>query len=177
MTIRSGSQITAAVLDAAKNLRVIGRPGVGVDNVDLEAATRHGIVVMNSPMGNLVSTAELTFALLLAVARNIAQADASHEGGEVGPQGVRRRRSCPASASASSASAASAARWRTRCRAFGMEVVAFDPFVLPAVAEALGARAAQLRRAARRRSDFITLHTTLSKETQQPDRTPRRSRR
>ena len=69
--IRSGSQITAEVLDAAKSLKVIGRPGVGVDNVDLAAATRRGVIVMNSPGGNLVSTAELTLSLLLCLARNI----------------------------------------------------------------------------------------------------------
>src|SRR6185295_11461961 len=82
ITLRSGSQITAEVLDAAKTLRVIGRPGVGVDNVDLEAATRRGVVVMNSPGGNLVSTAELALALILSVARPIAAADASMKAGK-----------------------------------------------------------------------------------------------
>jgi len=77
ITIRSGSQITAEVLEAAKSLKVIGRPGVGVDNVDLAAATRRGVIVMNSPGGNLVSTAELALALLLSLARNIPGADAS----------------------------------------------------------------------------------------------------
>src|SRR5687768_9285566 len=77
MLVRSGSQITAEVLGSAKNLKVIGRPGVGVDNVDLKAATRRGIMVMNSPGGNMVSTAELAFAMLLATARNIPQADAA----------------------------------------------------------------------------------------------------
>src|SRR5262245_16765167 len=82
MTIRSSSQITAEVLDAAKSLRVIGRPGVGVDNVDLAAATRRGVIVMNSPGGNLVSTAELALALLLSVARHIPAADASMKAGK-----------------------------------------------------------------------------------------------
>ena len=82
MTIRSSTQVTAEVIDAAKNLRVIGRPGVGVDNVDLAAATRRCIVVMNSPGGNLVSTAELAMALLLSLARNIAPADASMKAGK-----------------------------------------------------------------------------------------------
>ena len=80
--IRSGSQITAEVLDAAKSLKVIGRPGVGVDNVDLQAATRRGVIVMNSPGGNLVSTAELALALILSIARNIPQADASMKSGK-----------------------------------------------------------------------------------------------
>ena len=169
MTIRSGSQINGEVLDAAKNLRVIGRPGVGVDNVDLEAATRRGIVVMNSPMGNLVSTAELTLALLLAVARNIAQADASHEGREVGPQGVRRRR------------AVGQAHRRRRLRPHRPRGGEPLPGVRHGSLRLRSVRAAgdRRRRWARAllsfdellaRCDFITLHTTLTKETPQPDR-------
>ena len=75
--IRSGSQMNAEVIEAAKSLKVIGRAGVGVDNVDLAAATRRGVLVMNSPGGNTISTAELAVALMLALARNLAPADAS----------------------------------------------------------------------------------------------------
>ena len=75
--VRSGSQMNAGVIDAAKSLKVIGRAGVGVDNVDLAAATRRGVLVMNSPGGNTVSTAELAVALMLALARNLAPADAA----------------------------------------------------------------------------------------------------
>src|SRR5512142_165699 len=75
--IRSGSQMNADVIGAARCLKVIGRAGVGVDNVDLVAATRRGVLVMNSPGGNTLSTAELTIALMLALARNIAPADAA----------------------------------------------------------------------------------------------------
>ena len=82
MTIRSGSQVTAEVVEAASSMIVIGRPGVGVDNVDLEAATRRGIIVMNSPLGNMISTAEFTVALLLALARNVARADAGIKAGK-----------------------------------------------------------------------------------------------
>ncbi len=163
LTIRSGSNINEAVTAAAKNLRVIGRPGVGVDNVDVEAATRHGIVVMNSPMGNLASTAELTFALLLAVARNIAQADASLKAGK-----WDRKAFAGAELSGKNIGVIGFGRIgrevANRCRAFGMEVFAFDPFVLPATIEALGARALSFDELLAR-SDFITLHTTMSKET------------
>src|SRR5512142_321606 len=75
--IRSGSKMNAEVIDAAKNLKVIGRAGVGIDNVDLAAATRRGVLVMNSPSGNTVSTAELAVGLMVALARNIAPADAA----------------------------------------------------------------------------------------------------
>ena len=139
MTIRSGSQITAEVLEAGRRLKVIGRPGVGVDNVDLAAATRLGIMVMNSPMGNLVSTAELTLALLFAVARNVAQADAAMKaerwerkafpgvelsGKRLGVVGFGRI----------------GREVAARARALGMEIAAFDPFVAPAVADAPGTR-------------------------------------
>src|SRR5688572_19594643 len=82
MLVRSGSKVTADVLTEAKNLKVIGRGGVGVDNVDLQAATRKGIMVMNSPQGNMVSTAELAFAMMLGLARNLSPADASMKSGK-----------------------------------------------------------------------------------------------
>jgi D-3-phosphoglycerate dehydrogenase / 2-oxoglutarate reductase len=160
--IRSGSQITAEVLDAASSLRIIGRPGVGVDNVDLEAATRRGVVVMNSPGGNLVSTAELTLALLLAVARNVAQADAAMKkerwerkafagvelhGKRIGVIGLGRI----------------GREVAARCQKLGMEVVGFDPFVSQAVAETLGVRLLPLEDLLGG-SDFLTLHTTLTPE-------------
>ena len=163
LTIRSSSRITSQVLDAARSLRVIGRPGVGVDNVDLEAATRRGIVVMNSPGGNLVSTAELTMALLFAVARNVAAADASIKarkwdrkaftgvelhGKRMGVVGLGRI----------------GREVAARCRGLGMDVVAFDPFVAAAVAEAQQVPLLPLEELLKT-CDFITLHTTLSRET------------
>ena len=163
MMIRSGCQITAEVLDAAQNLRIIGRPGVGVDNVDLEAATRRGVVVMNSPGGNIASTAELTLALILALARNVPQADAAMKAGRwdrksfagvelqgkrIGVVGLGRI----------------GREVAARCRALGMEVVAYDPFVAPALAEELQIALLSFEQVIQG-SDFVTLHTTLTKET------------
>jgi D-3-phosphoglycerate dehydrogenase len=161
--IRSGSQMNAEVIDAAKNVKVIGRAGVGVDNVDLAAATRRGVLVMNSPGGNTISTAELAVGLMLALARNIAPADAAMKaekwdrksfagvelfGKRLGVVGFGRIGREVAS----------------RCRAFGMEVQAFDPFVSTSVAESLHVRLRSLEELLQT-SDYITLHTTLTKET------------
>jgi len=161
--IRSGSQITPEVLEAAKNLKVIGRPGVGVDNVDLEAATRRGVIVMNSPMGNLVSTAELALALLLAVARNIPQADASMKAGK-----WDRKSFAGVELSGKRLGVIGLGRIgrevAARCRALGMEITGYDPFVSPAVAEAMHVKLLTLDELLTG-SDFITLHTTLNPET------------
>jgi len=82
LLVRSATKVTAQLLEAAKNLRVIGRAGVGVDNVDLDAATRKGVLVMNTPGGNAISVAEHTMTMLLAMAHPVAQADASMKAGQ-----------------------------------------------------------------------------------------------
>jgi len=155
--------MNAQVIEAAKSLRVIGRAGVGVDNVDLQAATRRGVLVMNSPGGNSISTAELAVALMLALARNLSPADTSMKAGvwdrksfagvelhgkRLGVIGFGRIGREVAS----------------RCRAFGMEVQAFDPFVSPAVAEAAHVALRSLDEVIQT-SDYLTLHTTLTAET------------
>lgn len=163
LLVRSGSRVDDEVLAAAANLRVVGRPGVGVDNVDLAAATRRGIVVMNSPGGNIVSTAELTFALLLATARPLAAADAAMKaerwdrksfggvelkGKRLGVVGLGRV----------------GREVALRALGFGMEVVGHDPFVAAAVAEQLKVTLVSLEELLAS-SDFVTLHALLSKET------------
>jgi D-3-phosphoglycerate dehydrogenase len=163
MLIRSGTQVTAEVLAAAKSLRIIGRPGIGVDNVDLDAATRHGVVVMNSPGGNIASTAELTLGLLLAVARNIAGADASMKSKK-----WDRKAFSGAELSGKRIGIVGFGRIGrevgARCRGLGMEVVAYDPFVSAAVAESSHVKLVTLDEALQT-CDFLSLHTTLSKET------------
>jgi D-3-phosphoglycerate dehydrogenase len=163
LMIRSGTQVTADVIDAAANLRIIGRPGVGVDNVDLAAATRRGVVVMNSPGGNIASTAELALGLLLALARHIPLADAAMKAGKwdrkafagaelhdkrIGVIGLGRI----------------GREVAARCRSLGMEVAGYDPFVAPAVAESLHVKLMTLDELLQG-CDFLTLHTTLTKET------------
>ena len=161
--VRSGSQMNAEVIDAAKNLRVIGRAGVGVDNVDLKAATRRGVLVMNSPGGNSISTAELAVALMLGLSRNLAPADASMKTGAwdrkafAGVELFGKRLGVIGLGRVGREVAA-------RCRAFGMEVQAFDPFVAPALAEKANVALRGLDELLAT-SDYLSLHTTLTPET------------
>jgi len=161
--VRSGSQMSADVIDAARNLRVIGRAGVGVDNVDLQAATRRGVLVMNSPGGNSISTAELAVALMLGLSRNLAPADASMKSGSwdrkafAGVELYGKRLGVIGFGRVGREVAA-------RCRAFGMEVQAFDPFVAPALAEKAQVSLRSLDELLST-SDYLSLHTTLTPET------------
>ena len=164
VTIRSGTKITAEVIAAATKLRVIGRPGVGVDNVDVAAATKAGIFVMNSPGGNLVSTAELTMALILATSRNIGAADASLKAG------TWDRKAFAGGAEISGKRIGVVGFGRigrgvaALCKAFGMEVWAFDPFVSSQVAERVGVKAVSFDELLQG-CDYITFHTVMTPET------------
>src|ERR1043166_5213858 len=162
--VRSETKITAKILNAGTQLRVVGRAGVGVDNVDTEAATHRGIVVLNAPGGNTVSTAEHAFSLLLSVARRIPQADASvrqqnwdrknFEGVELynktlGVIGLGRIGS----------------ELSRRAIAFGMRVLAYDPYLSATRARSLQVELVDELDDLLASSDFISLHTPLTAET------------
>jgi D-3-phosphoglycerate dehydrogenase len=163
LVIRSGTKVTAEVINAADKLKVIGRAGVGIDNVDVEAATKKGIIVLNTPGGNTISAAEHTIAMMLALARNIPQANASLHKGEwnrkkytgveffnktLGIVGLGRV----------------GAEVATRMKAFGMQILAFDPFISEERAKQMGLTLAPLETVLRE-GDFITVHTPLTNET------------
>lgn len=163
LLVRSQTQVTASLLEAAQTLKVIGRAGVGVDNIDIAAATSRGIVVLNAPDGNTVSTAEHTFAMLMALARNIPQAYRSLAGGEWNRKafvGVELRNKTLGIIGMGRIGSEVA----KRARAFGMSVLAFDPFLTANRAKTMGVAKTTFSELLQE-SDFITVHTPLIKET------------
>lgn len=163
LAIRSATKVTADIIAKAKNLKVIGRAGVGVDNVDVEAATQRGIIVMNTPGGNTISTAEHSFSMLMALARNVPQASADlHKGlwekkkytgvelfgktlgiiglGRIGGEVAKR------------------------ALAFNMKVIAYEPFKSPEILNKMGIEAATPEEIFKN-ADFITVHSPLNNET------------
>jgi len=164
IVVRSQTQVTAAIIHAGTRLRVVGRAGVGIDNVDVDAATRRGVIVMNAPGGNTISTAEHAFSLLLCVARKIPQADAMLRSGKwdrknlegvelfnktLGIVGMGRIGS----------------ELSRRAIAFGMRVLAYDPYLSATRARTLQVELVEELDDLLAAADFITLHTPLTPET------------
>jgi D-3-phosphoglycerate dehydrogenase / 2-oxoglutarate reductase len=163
LVVRSETKVTRELMDDATTLRVIGRAGVGVDNIDIPAATERGIVVMNAPDGNTITTAEHTIALLVALARRIPQANASLKSGSWDRKsfiGVELQGKTLGIVGLGRIGRTVAAR----ARAFGMKIVAFDPFIAADQARDLEIELAALEDLFAI-SDFITVHTPLTVET------------
>jgi len=163
LAMRSSTNVTPEILSAAKNLKVIGRAGIGVDNIDVKAATQAGVVVMNTPFGNSITTAEHAIAMLFAVARQIPQASESTHAGKwekskfMGTELFGKTLGIIGCGNIGAIVAG---------RAIGlkMNVVAFDPFLSPARAEELGVKKAELDELFEV-ADFITMHTPLNDKT------------
>ncbi len=163
LIVRSAVQADAALLAHAQKLRVIGRAGVGVDNIDLDAATRQGIAVMNTPGANAVAVAEQTIAMMLAMARHLCRADVLMHAGKwekKSLQGTELRGKTLGVAGLGRIGMEVA----KRARAFGMEIVAHDPFVSVAVAKEQGIRLVSLDELYTV-ADYITLHVGLTPQT------------
>ncbi len=163
LMVRSETKVTPKVIEAGERLRVIARAGIGVDNINLEAATQAGIPVVNAPLGNTVAAAEHTLALMLALARNVPQAYASMREGRwqrSAFMGIEVRDKALGVVGLGRVGAEVA----RRARAFGMQLLAYDPFVSPDFAGRLGARLVGLEELLGS-ADFVTLHTPLTPST------------
>ena len=164
MVVRSETKVTRKIIEAAPLLRVVGRAGVGVDNVDVEAATQRGVVVMNTPGGNTISTAELSFAMILSLARKVPQACASMAAGK-----WDRKQFQGAELSGKTLGVLGLGRIGSevakRALAFGMRVVGYDPFLTEARAKALGIELVRDLDDVYRDADFITVHMPVTDQT------------
>lgn len=163
LAIRSATKVVADVIDAADNLKVVGRAGIGVDNVDIPAATQRGIVVMNTPHGNSITTAEHAIAMMFALARQIPEADRSTQDGKWEKSrfmGVELTGKTLGIVGCGNIGAIVA----NRGQGLRMKVVAYDPFLSPDRAEDLGVEKLELDELLAR-SDFITLHVPMTDQT------------
>ena len=163
LAIRSSTTVTPEILEAATNLKVIGRAGIGVDNVDIPAASAKGVVVMNTPFGNSITTAEHAIALMFAVARQIPEANAQTQAGlwpKNGFMGVELTGKTLGLIGAGNIGSIVA----SRALGLKMKVVAFDPFLTPERAVEMGVEKAELDTLLAK-ADFITLHTPLTDQT------------
>lgn len=163
LAVRSETKVTADIIARAGKLKIIGRAGVGVDNIDVEAATNRGILVVNSPEGNTLAAAELTVAMLLALARNIAPADQSLRGGK-----WDRKKYMGSEVYGKTLGVVGLGKIGrevvSRLQAFGMSVLGYDPYLKPEQAESLGIKLVDLD-TLYKESDYISVHTPKTKET------------
>ena len=164
LAVRSATKVSEKVLAKANGrLRVIGRAGIGVDNIDVPVATAKGIIVMNTPFGNSITTAEHAITLMMALARQIPEADRSTQGGKwekskfMGVEVTAKTLGIIGCGNIGSIVA-------NRARGLAMKVIAFDPFLTPERAGELGVEKVELETLFRR-ADFITLHTPLTEKT------------
>ena len=163
LAIRSSTKVTPELLEHATNLKVIGRAGIGVDNVDIPAATARGVVVMNTPFGNSITTAEHAIAMMMALARQIPAADRSTQAGKweksrfMGAELCGKTLGIVGCGNIGSIVA-------SRAQGLEMKVIAFDPFLSPARADAIGVEKVELDQLLAR-SDVISLHTPMTDQT------------
>lgn len=164
LMVRSASKVTADVLAVAPNLKIIGRAGVGTDNIDVPAATRHGVIVLNSPEGNTVAAAEHTVAMVFAMCRHVPEADASMKAGKwersklVGNEVFGKTLGLIGMGKIGSRAA-------SVLKAAGMKVIAYDPFASKQMAEQLDFRLVDSLDAIWAEADIITLHVPKTKDT------------
>lgn len=163
LIVRSATKVDAAVLEAAPELKVVGRAGVGVDNIDIDAATRAGVAVYNAPGGNTIAAAELTMALMLSVVRRVPSADRSVRAGQWDRASFKGVELLGRTLGLIGAGRIGGEVAR-RCEAFGMSVIAYDPYIEEGRAEGLGVQLATIDEVIEE-GDVISLHVPLNDET------------
>ncbi len=162
--VRSATKINAKIIAAGSRLKAVGRAGVGVDNIDVEAATQRGIIVMNTPAGNTISTAEHAFSLMMSVARKIPQAHASMVAGKWDRKSFEGVELCNKVLGIIGMGRIGA-EFARRAIGFGMRVMAFDPYLTLARAKSLQVELCEQLEPLLKEVDFITLHTPMTPET------------
>ncbi|UCB48293.1 MAG: phosphoglycerate dehydrogenase [Deltaproteobacteria bacterium] len=163
LVIRSATKVTADIIEAAHNLKVIGRAGIGLDNVDIPAASKRGIVVMNTPEGNTITTAEHTIAMMMALSRNIPQATSSLKGGNWEKKKLQGRELYNKTLGLIGAGKIGRIV-ADRAKGMKMKVIVYDPYIKPEALEKLDLEPVALEELLKR-SDYITIHTPRTDET------------
>jgi len=163
LVIRSATKVTADIIEAAHNLKVIGRAGIGLDNVDIPAASKRGIVVMNTPEGNTITTAEHTIALMMSLSRNIPQATASLKSGKWDKKKLEGRELFNKTLGLIGAGHIGRIV-AERAKGLRMKVIVYDPYIKSEVIEKMDLEPASLDELLRR-SDYVTIHTPRTEET------------
>ena len=164
--VRSKPDITGRVIEAATQLKAVGRAGVGVDNIDIPTASKHGVIVMNTPAGNTISTAEHAFALMMSLARHIPH---GHNGVVANQFKEARKKYQGVELNGKTLAILGMGRiggeFAKRARAFNMRVVAYDPYLAETKADGMGVELAKSPEEAVTEADFITLHMPKTEET------------
>ena len=163
LIIRSATKVDADIISAAKKLKVIGRAGIGLDNVDINAATQKGIVVMNTPGGNAVTTAEHTIAMMMALSRNIPQATASLKAGKWEKKKFQGRELFNKTLGVIGFGQIGRIV-ADRAKGLKMKVIVYDPYIKPEMIEKLDMEPVSFEELLRR-ADYVTIHTPKTKET------------
>lgn len=163
LVIRSATKVTEDIIMAASNLKVIGRAGIGLDNVDIPVASRQGIVVMNTPYGNTITTAEHTIAMIMALSRNIPQATASLKDGKWEKKKLKGRELFNKTLGLIGAGNIGGIV-ADRAKGLKMKVIIYDPYIKPETIEELDVESVSLAELLKR-SDYVTIHTPKTDET------------
>ena len=160
LIVRSQTQVTSNIIAAAPNLKVIARAGVGVDNIDVEAATKHGVIVINAPDGNTISATEHLMAMILSMARNVPQAHQSLKNGKWDRKAYRGTELYNKTLGVIGAGRIGIGVAK-RAQSFGMNILAFDPYLSEDKAKELNVTRATVDEIAEQ-ADFVTVHTPLT---------------